>query len=503
MSVLHIDTSNKLQLQTQELVGRSVAVLGITGSGKTNTAAVLIEELLSSGLPLTIVDIEGEYWGLKEKFEVLVAGRSPHVEIEVDPTNADRLAALSVKRGISVILDVSDFHQEEIYEFLVRYFTGLWAASSEAKRPYHVILEEAHEFVPQNTSTPLKQILTRIALRGRKRGLGIVLISQRSAKVEKDLLTQASLLFLHKVVHPVDLRVYKDLIPLAANEVEEKIRKLQPGEVVVVANFLTSVVNIRLRHTFHAGSTPTHETPAHPKLRKLNTAVLSELRSLTLSSQVPSTTEDERVRLTRQVKELQEALTLKEAEIERLKNQVELLSKITISLEEMPGTALSTRTQNLEIAQALVGQVITTRSQQQTPTPHERSLSALSPTSDLPLGQVEQRKLETLVRRLQKLPRLQRSILRLLAEHEGTSMTVSAIATWLSLKESTIRSRPPHDLLKMKLIIRTRVNHGYRYVSVLSTFLKNEFPQAEPDIIIDNLLQKIDEGMYGKRSVRK
>lgn len=55
MSTLHIDILNKLQLQTQELVGRSVAVLGITGSGKTNTAAVLIEELFLSGLPLTIV----------------------------------------------------------------------------------------------------------------------------------------------------------------------------------------------------------------------------------------------------------------------------------------------------------------------------------------------------------------------------------------------------------------------------------------------------------------
>src|SRR6266699_243928 len=212
MSILHIDSSNELQFQTQDLVGRSIAMLGITGSGKTNTAAVLIEELLSNGLPLTIVDIEGEYWGLKEKFEVLVAGRSQHSELEVGPGNAGRLAEISVQRGISVILDLSDFTQDEAYEFLIRYFTGLWAACSLSKQPYQIVLEEAHEFVPQGMSTPLKQILTRIALRGRKRGLGILLISQRSAKVEKDVLTQTSLLFLHKVVHPIDLKIYKDLI---------------------------------------------------------------------------------------------------------------------------------------------------------------------------------------------------------------------------------------------------------------------------------------------------
>ena len=61
MSVLSIDSLNGFELQTQTLVGRGIAVLGITGAGKTNTAAVLIEELLSNDLPLTIVDIEGEY----------------------------------------------------------------------------------------------------------------------------------------------------------------------------------------------------------------------------------------------------------------------------------------------------------------------------------------------------------------------------------------------------------------------------------------------------------
>src|SRR5713101_1654609 len=122
MSVLSIGSSSELQLQTQTFIGRSVAVLGITGSGKTNTAAVLIEELLSNGLPLTIVDIEGEYWGLKERFEILVAGRSQHAELEVGPENAGRLAEISVQRSIPVILDLSDFTQEESYEFLLEYF---------------------------------------------------------------------------------------------------------------------------------------------------------------------------------------------------------------------------------------------------------------------------------------------------------------------------------------------------------------------------------------------
>lgn len=489
MSVLSIDDSNTFELQTQTLVGRSVAVLGITGSGKTNTAAVLIEELLSSGLPLTIVDIEGEYWGLKERFEVLVAGRSEHTELEIGSENAGKLAELSVKRSISIILDLSDFTQEESYEFLLEYFNGLWAASSATKQPYQIVLEEAHEFVPQGTRTPLKQVLTRIALRGRKRGLGIVLVSQRSAKVEKDVLTQASLLFLHRVVHPIDLRVYKDLIPLSATQVEDMVRKLQPGEAIIVYNHEVHTVHLRLRHTFHAGSTPTWSNVTQPKLRKLDAGMLKELRALTIGTGRKNSADNEQTRLAMRVKELEEAVAFKDAEIQRLREQVDLLSKLSISMEGFVNPIRLSDTHMLNVDQAVVGRVITGEGSVETgaktaniPASHasesETSLHGLS------LTLAEQRKLDSIIQRFRKLPRLQRSILRLLFEHEGTAMTVSMIASWLSLKESTIRSHPPYDLMKMKLVTRVRGRRGYKYAATLSAYLQAEFPHVNPDLLL-------------------
>jgi DNA helicase HerA-like ATPase len=247
---------NKLQISAQALVGRMVAVLGITGSGKTNTAAVLVEEFLATGYPMTIVDIEGEYYGLKERFEILVAGRSENVDIEAGPKEAPALAELSVKKGIAIVLDVSEFDEVERFEFLLAYFNALWEANFKDRKPYAIFLEEAHEFIPQSVRTPLKAILTRLALRGRKRGFGVVLMSQRSAKVDKDVLTQASVSFLHKVIHPTDLSVYKDLIPLPAKEVESMVGALGTGQAIVLYDNKVQSVSIRLRHTLHVGATP-------------------------------------------------------------------------------------------------------------------------------------------------------------------------------------------------------------------------------------------------------
>src|SRR5579859_7907909 len=280
MQFLHIDTQNQVSLSIHDLIGESVAVLGIKGSGKTNSAAVLIEEILSAGLPLTVVDIEGEYWGLRERFEILVAGHSEHVDIEVAPDQAAALAEFSLTQSVSVILDLADFDDEDKETFLLAYFHRLWEVNFKLRRPYEIVLEEAHEFVPQGVRTPLKQILTRIALRGRKRGLGLVCVSQRSAKVEKDILTQAGIVFLHKVVHPTDIKVYQDIIPRPAREVEAMIASLQKGQAVVLANNQVQVAQIRLRHTFHVGATPELDQAAAPELRKIDAATLEALHKL-------------------------------------------------------------------------------------------------------------------------------------------------------------------------------------------------------------------------------
>ena len=48
------------------LTGRSF-VTGKSGSGKSNTASVVIENLLSNGFPVMIVDTDGEDYGVKEE----------------------------------------------------------------------------------------------------------------------------------------------------------------------------------------------------------------------------------------------------------------------------------------------------------------------------------------------------------------------------------------------------------------------------------------------------
>lgn len=468
---LQISADGGFQLALASMVGESVALLGIKGSGKTNTAAVLIEELLLNNFPMTIVDIEGEYWGLKEKFDILVVGRSSHVDVEMGAAQAAELARISFSRGISVILDMSEFSQDEMFEFLLCYFTALWESASAEGKPYQVVLEEAHEFIPQSARTPLKEILTRIALRGRKRGLGLISISQRSAKVDKDVLTQAALVFLHRVVHPVDLKVYQDIVPLPPKEVEAMVRQLEKGQAIVLHNYETQVVKIRLRHTFHAGATPDFATAAAPELRKIDESVLEELRSLIQHPAAPSN--DETGKLRQQIADNQQLIEAQAARIVELEEQVELLSKLEV---RMGDGAVQVEQHPVEVIQV--------------------AKTDLSPDADAPYRTElavkraknrQERQFQNLLDAISRIPKLRMNIEILGFLHQNSERTFSAanILPKIGYSSST-GGFAPGALIKLGLISKDTIRNGYR--ARMTEELQSRFPDLDVEDMVDQIL---------------
>ncbi|QKR00178.1 DUF87 domain-containing protein [Metallosphaera tengchongensis] len=207
-----------ITLTKEQVLRKCIAILGIRGSGKSNTAKVMSQELMREGIPLVIVDPDGEYRDLNavtfDKFNV-------------DPEELVNLLMI----GKSLILDVNEWN-EEVFKFLTEFFNYLWEVSKVYRRDMFILLEEAHEFIPQGERSPLSDVLVRIALRGRKRGLGMILVSQRSAKVNKDVLTQSEIYFLHKVVHPVDMKVYKEILPLKTKDFDKEVKSMSTGEAI-------------------------------------------------------------------------------------------------------------------------------------------------------------------------------------------------------------------------------------------------------------------------------
>ncbi|WJI09298.1 DUF87 domain-containing protein [Methanobacterium sp. CWC-01] len=458
-----LNISSEIKLDLKKIIGKSISVLGITGSGKTNTSAVILEEMLKYKYPMTIVDIDGEYWGLKEQFELLVVGKSKNVDFEVNVEHARQIAEISISKNIPVILDISGFLYEDTYQFLLNYMEEIWDLAGKFRKPYEIVLEEAHEFIPQGTRNDLKEIFTRIALRGRKRGLGIIILSQRSAKVEKDVLTQAEMVFLHKVIHPSDIKVYKEILPVTAKEVSILISKLKVGDCIFYFENNYDLIHVRLRDTFHAGFTPSLKTVKTPKLKLVSDEILKSLQNLT-KAKIKEKSEIDRLKT--KVNDLEAKLAERDDHIQKLESDIETLGRIRVEVQ--PEIA--------QISKAMIKDLFSDENND------DSNMESIHITGDVAeieayddLPENVKNHADKILNRIGKLSKPKKEMLKFLINRHPLDYTYAQMAEWIDYSESTLYKNQPNELLKMKMINRERKHNGFHYVSNLDNFVENEF----------------------------
>ncbi len=532
--------SDDLDFSLDEIIGKCIGILGIRGSGKSNTAGVIFEELLQHNYPLTVVDIDGEYFGLKEEYELLVIGEGKNVDITIEPEDAPQVAEISLKQSIPVILDLSGYLKEEQRKMLKHYFTALWNWAGKLRKPYMIGIEESHEFIPQGKKSELKEIITRLSLRGRKRGLGAVIISQRSAKVEKDVLTQAGMLFLHRVVHEADMKVYNDLLPWKKGQVREKVNQLDTGDCIYLDEKTTKKIYVRERSTFHAGFTPSLDTVETPQLKQVGESIIDAIEEAKKKGERKKSRVDE---LEEQVEELQNELSEKTEKIKELKRTAETLGYIEVDLDppDLPEVHKVSRAviESLEIADVLkegeegeamraVTETLTESQENKSRKDDkdknidkvERNLpdfeekdetekEGKAKTFGLPYDgetgekdkpdkaatrrkKQEESEFEELpspikqdtnyfANKVNRLPNIERKILGFLVAHRPHSYSIEQISAWLKKPTGLLLSKRPIDLLDLGLIIRENKSTGLHYRANLKGFVEREFSIYQPD----------------------
>lgn len=349
------DTNIKVKLDVNSLVQKHCCILAKTGSGKSYTAGVIVEELLEIGVPLFIIDPHGEYSSLKfpnddefdlermkyfnvnpkgyENVVVYVPPNSPFAEVadgvlRLDGKNLSaeeiiELAGISgnssqalvyqavknlKKRGVDytvedVICEVEGIKHNSKWTVLgclekiveVGFFDGTPTPVSmllqkdravvldmRGTPPEHqdlmvsricnelfelrklgevppgmIVIEEAHNFIPErgfgrSIST---QILRTIASEGRKFSLGLMVISQRPARIDKNVISQCNTQIILRVTNPNDINAIKKGVEGLTSETVDEIKRLPPGTAMVVSPELEKpvIVEIRVKRSKHGG----------------------------------------------------------------------------------------------------------------------------------------------------------------------------------------------------------------------------------------------------------
>jgi uncharacterized protein len=248
-----------------EAVTQTFADLAKRGAGKTYLASVLAEEMLAAGHPIVALDPTGAWWGLRSGFSITILG-GEHADVPLQETAGEVIAQAVVENRFPAVLDLSLFRKGQMIRFMVAFLETLYRLNRE---PLHLFVDEADAFAPQGRTyggeeNRMLGAMEDLVRRGRKRGIGCTLITQRPAVLNKNVLTQCESLFALRMTHPRDIGALEEWInvhavPAEAKEVIDSLPSLPIGEAWFWSpGWMGTLkrIKVRKRQTFDSSATP-------------------------------------------------------------------------------------------------------------------------------------------------------------------------------------------------------------------------------------------------------
>lgn len=228
-----------------EVLESDIAAIAQKGAGKTYLMKGLVERNLRRGRRTVVIDPLGVWWGLKVRadgtpgFAVPVVG-GRHADVPLDPHKGEELGAYIAAGSGSLIIDVSDLRRGELIRFSTDLLRTLYRLNENA---LWLVLEEADVLAPQQPlgdATYLLHEVEQIARRGRNFGFRLWTITQRPARLHKDVLSMASALVLLRIRGPQDRKAVEEWVKGNAEKAElasviESLASLKVGEGWVYA----------------------------------------------------------------------------------------------------------------------------------------------------------------------------------------------------------------------------------------------------------------------------
>src|SRR3990167_4457112 len=244
---------------------KTFAILAKRGAGKSYTGAVMAEEFHKANIPFVVFDPIDVWWGLrldkngKDRGLPVVVFGLEHADIQLDRDMGRKIAQAVVKENVSCV--ISTFGMPKVGQrFLIAEFAE--EILNINNTPRHIFIEEAHEFVPQRVMGALGKTfnaVSNLVVMGRNRGLGVTILNQRAATINKDVLTQIDTLLAFRNIAPQDRKALREWVEYHAAEGDFDAFMQSLPSLPTVEGWMWSPeflqtfqkIKIRKRRTFH------------------------------------------------------------------------------------------------------------------------------------------------------------------------------------------------------------------------------------------------------------
>lgn len=279
-----------------EAVTQTFAIVARKRVGKTYTASVLAEEMIEAEIPIVVLDPTGAWWGLRsmangkaEGYPVVIIG-GEHGDVPLDEHGGKVIADLVVDHPGYYIIDFSGMENNAAQDRFATDFGLHFYRRKQGKRfPIHLFIDEADCFMPQQPFDNQKRMLgafDTIIRRGGISGIGVTMITQRPAVLNKNALTQAETLIALQMSGSQDIDAIEHWTRIHGSKAQRdemigSLASLQRGNCWFWSpSWLQKFerVRIRERRTYNSSATPEMGTKViiQPKLAAVDLKKLGE-----------------------------------------------------------------------------------------------------------------------------------------------------------------------------------------------------------------------------------
>lgn len=201
-----IKLSNSLEIPLMDFATQASAALGIKGSGKSQDMGLMAEQLMSEGIPITVLDPAGVWRFLKVPgrgagFPVVVIG-GEDADFPLSEHTIEDITRAAMKEGVSIVVDLfTSRPSKNLIRQIVLKCVNTMFYENKKYGVRTVFLEEAAEVVPQRIQKDMNHVYSAVEQLVRVGGncsLGVVMINPRAENLNKDVLELCDFVFLHR-----------------------------------------------------------------------------------------------------------------------------------------------------------------------------------------------------------------------------------------------------------------------------------------------------------------
>lgn len=197
-----------------EILSQHIAALGKTGSGKTSTAKLIVEQVVASGARVCVLDpIKSDWWGLTSSVDGKRAGLPFHIlggprgHVPLHASAGKAIAEIVANGSLPLsIIDMADFEPGGQAKFFTEFAPKLL---QKMRGVVYLVIEEAHLFAPKERSGIGAENLSihwakTLATAGRSKGIRLILATQRTQALHNALLGSCDTMIAHRLTAPAD-----------------------------------------------------------------------------------------------------------------------------------------------------------------------------------------------------------------------------------------------------------------------------------------------------------